>query len=166
MNVLAFVIREYAQTHTEDQTAAMIGRLLDKRMPKDDHGHFYKEAGAPCPHHAAGKARKPRNALKNEGKNGKIYRVSRMASREKKKEKNISRQTERQIQKGIGSLEKHIQKHEHKISHPEEYYADWDTYSSEEKKRRLRHWEHEIEVAHLNIQNRRAELERRERTDE
>lgn len=50
MNVLASVIREYARTHTEDQTAAMIGRLLDKRMPKDDHGHFYKEAGAPCPH--------------------------------------------------------------------------------------------------------------------
>lgn len=50
MNVCAIAISAYAKSHTEEETARLIGRLFGNDMPRDDHGHFYKEAGAPCPH--------------------------------------------------------------------------------------------------------------------
>lgn len=43
-------ILSYGKSHTIADTARLAARLLGLDTPKDDHGHFYKEEGAPCPH--------------------------------------------------------------------------------------------------------------------
>lgn len=50
LSIRSRVIKAYGRTHTVAETAALIIRLLGLDTPKDDHGHWYKEAGAPCPH--------------------------------------------------------------------------------------------------------------------
>ena len=43
-------IHGYSKTHSVNDTVIFVEKLLGLDTPKDDHGHWFKEEGAPCPH--------------------------------------------------------------------------------------------------------------------
>ena len=73
------------------------------------------------------------------------------------------RQTDKQLEKGIRNNEKHIERHKYKINHPEEFYGDWQDTVDEIKKKRLNHWQKEINTAKKNITAAEYELRRRKK---
>ena len=166
MDLRAAAIHGYSRTHSVNDTSIFIENILGLDTPKDDHGHWFKEEGAPCPHRNGKGERKPRNSLKSNKKNGIIKHAVGKLSKQGKKERDIANQTDKQLRKGIESLRRHIRKHEEKVSHPEMYDDNWNDYPEEEKKSRLKHWQKEISTAKENIQNRIDELERRRKPNE
>lgn len=50
MSVRSILIKMFSRTHTAEETAGMIVQMLGLDTPKDDHGHWFDEEGAPCPH--------------------------------------------------------------------------------------------------------------------
>lgn len=79
--------------------------------------------------------------------------------------RDLPKQTDRSIERGIHSLQKQIERHQHKIAHPEQYDASWETVPDEVKRGRIKHWQKEIDTAEDNIRESLAELERRRTGD-
>lgn len=76
-------------------------------------------------------------------------------------EKAIKNQTSEEIKNGIKSLNKVRELHKYKISHPQEYYANWDKMSKIEQEGRLWTWQKEINNHTKGIEDRLEELRKR-----
>ena len=77
-------------------------------------------------------------------------------------EKDLRRQSDDSIRKGVETFRKRIKEHEYKISHPEEFYEDWNQRNEKTNAGRIKHWEKEIKTFKKNIESRENELKRRE----
>ncbi|MBQ8393205.1 MAG: hypothetical protein IJX51_05475 [Clostridia bacterium] len=76
-------------------------------------------------------------------------------------EKAIKNQTDEEIKSGIKNLKKVRELHEYKISHPQEYYVNWDKMSKIEQEGRLWTWQKEINNHTKGIDDRLEELRKR-----
>lgn len=75
--------------------------------------------------------------------------------------RDTEKQTVKQLVKGIGSYNKQIDKHEWKTKNPHLVYSEWDSFSEDRKNREIRHWNDEIAAFRKNIDDNKAELEKR-----
>lgn len=73
-------------------------------------------------------------------------------------EADLKKQTVKQLRSGIDSFHEEIALHRYKISHPAEFYADWDDVSDNIKSGRLRHWQKEIRNFEKSIKSREDEI--------
>lgn len=76
-------------------------------------------------------------------------------------EKGLKNQSISELEKGIKSLKIKIDKHKYKISHPQEYYEDWENMSKREKDGAIKYWGKEISNQINGIKEREEEIKRR-----
>ena len=74
-------------------------------------------------------------------------------------DKSLKNQTPTQIRKGMRKLNRRINEHKHKISNPQEYWKDWDSFTDERKQNELNHWKSEINRFELGIKYRQERLQ-------
>lgn len=75
--------------------------------------------------------------------------------------RDLSKQSSSSLRKGIKSHKKEITLHREKVSHPEQYDKEWNSYSEIRKASVRKHWEHEIKVFKQNIVDSEEELKKR-----
>ena len=50
--------------------------------------------------------------------------------------------------------------HEYKISHPEEFYSDWKSASNKLRNGRIKHWDHELKIAKIDLSKAQKEAKK------
>lgn len=85
---------------------------------------------------------------------------------ENKVESDLYKQDSTSLKRAIRRYQKRINEHKDKISHPEKYVRDWDTYDGRRRNGLLKHWNKEIQNFSVSIQRREDELKRRGDLDE
>lgn len=85
---------------------------------------------------------------------------------ESKVESDLYKQDSTSLKRAIRRYQKRIDEHKDKISHPEKYVLDWDTYDGRRRNGLLKHWNKEIQNFSVSIQRREDELKKRGDYDE
>ena len=85
---------------------------------------------------------------------------------ESKVESDLYKQDSTSLKRAIRRYQKRIDEHKDKISHPEKYVRDWNTYDDRRRNGLLKHWNKEIQNFSVSIQRRENELKRRGDLDE
>lgn len=83
-----------------------------------------------------------------------------------KVESDLYKQDSSSLKRAIRRYQKRIDEHKDKISHPEKYVRDWDTYDIRRQNGLLKHWNKEIQNFSVSIQRREDELKKRGDYDE
>lgn len=70
------------------------------------------------------------------------------------------------MQRAIRKYQQRIDEHNDKISNPQKYVSDWNSYDERKKNGLIKHWKKEIQNFDVSIQRRKDELKRRGDSDE
>ena len=81
-------------------------------------------------------------------------------------ESDLYRQDNSSLQRAIRKYQKRIDEHNDKISNPQKYVNDWNSYDERKKNGLIKHWKKEIQNFDVCIQRRKDELKRRGDSDE
>lgn len=81
-------------------------------------------------------------------------------------ESDLYRQDSSSLQRAIRKYQKRIDEHNDKISNPQKYVSDWNSYDERKKNGLIKHWKKEIQNFDVSIQRRKDELKRRGDSDE
>jgi hypothetical protein len=79
-------------------------------------------------------------------------------------EKDLSRQSTTSLQRGVRNLQSEIELHRQKIASPEQFVAEWESYSPVHKQGLIKHWNKEISNFSDSVENRKQELKKRGET--
>ena len=83
-----------------------------------------------------------------------------------KVESDLYKQDSASLKRAIRKYQKRIDEHKDKVSHPEKYVREWNTYDDRKRNGLLKHWNKEIWNFSVSIQRREDELNRRGDHDE
>ena len=75
--------------------------------------------------------------------------------------KNIAKMSSVQLEKSIKAWKSKVEEHREKISAPEKFYPDWDSFDERYKLGNIKHWQKEIDNFKTDISRAEEELKKR-----